>query len=323
MAVLGLDIGGANVKAAHSAGVARTVPFALWKDPSQLPGVLQTLLASLPAADVLAVTMTGELCDCFASKTDGVLSILDAVSQVGGSRNVKVWTTRRSFIDIHQARAEPLSVAAANWLALATWAAKLVAPKPGLLIDIGSTTTDIVPLLGGLPQPHGWTDPARLQTKEMVYCGVRRTPLCALLGLSAAAEWFATTLDVYLTLGMIPEDASDTDTADHRPATCLAAHARLAHMLCGDAETVSMAETRFLAQHAMEIQLASLARAVQDISSRMTDKPQSIVVAGSGEFLALELLGHGECAVVSLAETWGPELSTAACAYAVSQLATM
>ena len=34
---------------------------------------------SAPAADRLAVTMTGELCDCFRTKAEGVLHILAAV----------------------------------------------------------------------------------------------------------------------------------------------------------------------------------------------------------------------------------------------------
>ena len=118
-----------------------------------------------------------------------------------------VWTNQGRFVDLDQARRQTLHVAAANWLALASCAAKLTHGEPGLLIDIGSTTTDIIPLLAGVPRPHGFTDPERLQARELVYCGVRRTPLCALLGLSAAAELFATTLDVCLMLELVAEDA--------------------------------------------------------------------------------------------------------------------
>ena len=38
--VLGLDIGGANLKAAHSAGLARLMPFELWKYPAGLASAL-------------------------------------------------------------------------------------------------------------------------------------------------------------------------------------------------------------------------------------------------------------------------------------------
>src|SRR5438046_1175169 len=72
MSVLGLDIGGANLKAVHADGSARTVRFPLWKQPADLPAALSALLASMPHSTRLAVTMTGELCDCFATKREGV-----------------------------------------------------------------------------------------------------------------------------------------------------------------------------------------------------------------------------------------------------------
>src|SRR5215831_16033967 len=97
--VLGLDIGGANLKAAHSNGACCLVPFPLWKDPAGLPKALETLLASLPPFDALAVTMTGELCDCFETKRQGVHAILDAVERAAGPLPVRVWRTDGRFSD--------------------------------------------------------------------------------------------------------------------------------------------------------------------------------------------------------------------------------
>ena len=80
MTFLGLDIGGANLKAAQAGGPAWSIPFELWKRPADLAGALRELLATLPAYQRLAVTMTGELCDCFESKRQGVQFILGAVA---------------------------------------------------------------------------------------------------------------------------------------------------------------------------------------------------------------------------------------------------
>src|SRR5712671_2460789 len=94
--ILGLDIGGANLKAAWLHGrevVCLTRPFALWRDPAGLSAALATLLEQLPPADEVAITMTGELCDCFTSKREGVLHILDAAARVAGRRPLHVWTT--------------------------------------------------------------------------------------------------------------------------------------------------------------------------------------------------------------------------------------
>src|SRR5262249_41491473 len=162
------------------------------------------------------------------------------VSIVAGSCPVGVWQMGGGFVDLQGARAKPLTVAAANWHALATFCGRHVPRGPALLVDAGSTTTDIVPLHDGRPAPRGWTDPDRLRCRELVYSGVRRTPLCALMGGEGAAELFATTLDVYLVLGLIAEDAVDCRTADGRPATRVAAHGRLARMLCADTETLTL-----------------------------------------------------------------------------------
>ena len=243
--VLGLDVGGANLKAAHTDGAARSRPFALWKDPGGLAGALRDLIADMPDADLLAVTMTGELCDCFESKRQGVIAILDAVQEAAQGKPIRVWRTDGKFVDITEARKTPLQTAAANWLALATFAGRLAPEGPALLFDVGSTTTDVIPLLDGRPKPHGRTDRERLESGELVYTGVRRTPLCALAG--GAAELFATTLDVYLLLDWIAEDAADRNTADGRPATKAAAHARLARMLCADLDSSTEQERMGLA----------------------------------------------------------------------------
>jgi hypothetical protein len=333
MQVLGLDIGGANLKAAHAAGAARLQPFALWKDPAALPAALAALVQAMPAFDGLAVTMTGELCDCFESKRQGVAAILDAVAAVARGKPVQVWQWARDarkrplgrFVDIPTARATPLQTAAANWLALATFAGRFAREGSGLLIDIGSTTTDIVPLDKGRPVPQGLTDPERLRSSELVYTGVRRTPVCALRS-DVAAELFATTLDVYLVLGRLPEDPADHDTADGRPATQAAAHARLARMLGADLETCTEKERRTLAQFATMRQVYLLGSALERVAKRLSAPPRTLVAAGSGEFLIPALLESQQAfsaiQVVSLADRLGPAISQAACAYALAMLAT-
>jgi (4-(4-[2-(gamma-L-glutamylamino)ethyl]phenoxymethyl)furan-2-yl)methanamine synthase len=324
--VVGLDIGGANLKAAVD-GDARVRPFALWRNPGGLSRKLAALLRGLPAWDALAVTMTGELCDCYESRRQGVQAILDAVEAVAAGRPILVWGTDGRFASVAETRENPLRAASANWLALATFAGRFAPKGPALLLDVGSTTTDLVPLRDGRPVPGGLTDADRLRLGELVYTGVRRTPVCtlvcALMGDAVAAELFATTLDVYLVLGDLAEGRS-RDTADGRPATVALARARLARMLGGDAETCPEVETTALACRAASAQRALLRRAFREVADRLGRRLRKVVLAGSGEFLARKVLRPkpvpvGE--VVSLAEWLGPGLSTAACAHAVATLA--
>lgn len=330
MGVLGLDIGGANLKAADSSGLAHTLPFALWKQPALLPDALRRLFRDMPSFDALAVTMTGELCDCFESKRQGVQTILDAVTEAAGQTPICVWRNDGHFVDVATGRATHLQVASANWLALAAFAGRYAPNGPALLIDIGSTTTDIVPMLNGWPRPKGRTDRERLDSSELVYVGVRRTPLCALLAnligcCIGAAELFATALDVYLLLGHVPEDESDTNTADGRPATKACAEARIARMLCADLETSTAAERRNLAELVFHNQTVILGFAFSEVVRRLPALPQTVVFAGEGEFLIRLALKAQRtippCRVVSLSRELGPEISRAACAYAVAILA--
>ena len=183
-----------------------------------------------------------------------------------------------------------------------------------MVVDIGSTTTDLVPLLNGVPVPSARTDPERLKAGELIYTGVRRTPACALMGTGGAAEFFATTADIYLLLEQNAEDAADTDTADGRPLTIDGAHSRMARMLCGDAETITRNATLALAKRLSLIQKQAI-----DLAARRFDF-RSLILSGVGEFLACEVFADFDGPVVSLAEQLGPERSAAACAVAVAEL---
>lgn len=332
MQILGLDIGGANLKAATASGQACSVPFDLWRAPDELPQQLRELLQRFPPADALAVTMTGELADCFATKAEGVRRIVQSCEEVAGNRPVHFWHTSGQFVSAARAIAEPLGIAAANWHALATWAGRLVPHGRALLIDIGSTTTDLIPLVDGHPCPQGLTDVTRLLAGELVYTGVRRTPLCAVAPSAPfrgqmcplAAELFATTLDVYLILGLIPEDAEDCHTANGRPATKAAAHDRLARMLCCDREELSLADATVISRFFADAQQRQLRDAVSKVLQRSLGELQAVVVSGSGSCVAkrlvTEMAKSKRFQIVSLNSHLGDKLSEAACAYAIATI---
>ncbi|MEI8379819.1 MAG: hydantoinase/oxoprolinase family protein [Planctomycetota bacterium] len=342
MSILGLDIGGANIKAADASGRTLTRPFAIWKTPEQLGIQVAQICREFPAVTQLAVTMTAELADCYATKAEGVTSILDQIESVPQKHPPCVWTTAGEFVDAAEARRQPMLVAAANWHVLATWVGQTLVAKSAarpmddscsLLIDIGTTTTDIIPLVGGVPSAVGRTDLTRLQSGELSYSGVKRTPLCAVAHsvpwrdgyCSVAAELFATTLDLYLLLGDIPEDETDRETANGQPATRTAAHDRLARMLCGDRNEVSLDEALPVARFLADVQRQRLAGSLDRVLARLPGPCESVVVSGSGAFLARRLIDENRrlvtAKVTSLDELLSPGIAEAACAYALAILA--
>lgn len=334
LTILGLDIGGANLKAATVAKQAVTVPFALWQQPDALPAVLAALVDRFPKTDGLAVTMTGELCDCYTNRTEGVQRILEAVETVAHARPVGVWSTAGVFVSVPEARRDPLGVASANWHALATFAGRM-ASGAAILLDIGSTTTDVVDMPYGEPAGYvGKTDADRLRDGCLIYTGVGRTPVCSLAVPRIAAELFATLSDVYLCLGRIPEDAANRATADGRPATRAYAFSRLCRMLGGDAETIGELLVRELVDRCHRTQRDLIADSIRDHLGSMRSRshshfpyPQTAIISGSGEFLARDVIetGIGEPPIreiIALSDRLGPQVSTAAPAYALAVLAT-
>lgn len=332
--VLGLDIGGANLKAAtpHPNGRAVSVPFALWRQPDRLPAALAELIAQFDDVQEFAVTMTGELCDCFETSEAGVNAIITAVLNVSRSWPVRFWTTAGTFVNSNDARVRWNEVAAANWHALATFAGQYNPRGTCVLVDVGTTTTDVIPILDGQPWGVGRTDTERLRHRELVYTGVRRTPLIALLPPGeTCAEFFATTLDAHLLLGHIPEDPVDCDTADNRAATILGAHSRIARMIGGDRATVSREETLRLATLAADRQFEQVRAAVELQTRRAVGLQREslgvrrwAITSGSGEFLArraVQAVRNNFDEVISLTDRLGPHLSECAPAFAVATLA--
>lgn len=342
MNVLGLDIGGANIKAANQDGRTISMPFAIWKDPGQLADRVRSILAQFPATERLAVTMTAELADCFATKSEGVRSTLNQLQALSGpspqtTLPIDVWTTAGGFVSLRAANEQPLRVAAANWHALATWVGTTALKQSlgsSLLIDIGTTTTDIIPIKDGQPSTIGLTDTMRLEHGELCYSGIKRTPLCAIAHsvpfgegyCPLAAELFATTYDLYLLSGDLPEDESDCETANGKPATKAAAHDRLVRMLCADRDEVSFEDAVQIARFLADVQRQRLAGALERVLQRQAEPCKQVVVSGSGAFLARRLVRDSQrlrdANVISLDELMSPGIAEAACAYALARLLT-
>ncbi len=328
---LALDIGGANLKAADGCGFAASHYFPLWQQPGELADALRRLIAESPPADRLAVTMTGELADCFATKAEGVKAILAAVREAAPSRDVLVYLVDGSLVSPERALDEPLLAAASNWHALAKFAGRHAPQGSGVLIDIGSTTCDIIPLIDGRPVAQGRTDPERLAAGELVYTGVMRSPVCAVIAAlpwrgkptPTAQELFATTWDAYLTLGDVPEEPESRHTADGRPATVAAARDRLARSICADREMFDDADAQAAATAIVQAQLAALEVAAQGVLRRLPSPVETVIISGQGEFLARRLADRLKlpARVVSLNDELGPQLSRAAPAHALAVLA--
>ena len=328
---MAIDIGGANLKAADGEGFAESQPFPLWQQPRRLAEALRALLAMVPRVDHVAATMTGELADCFTTKTEGVHAILEAISVAADARHTRIYLTDGTLVSPQVARKKPLMAAASNWHALAKFCGRYARHGSAVLVDIGSTTCDIIPLIDGKPVTLGRTDPARLASGELVYTGVERSPVCAVVGAipwrgkkyPVAHELFATTWDAYLTLGDLLEEPHSTHTADRKPATKAAARDRLARTICADRDMFSAADAEAAARHIAQAQLVRLTKTLTRVLARLAGRVETAVISGRGEFLCRRMFEALQLAprLVSLSHELGTNLSRCATAHALAVLA--
>ncbi|MEJ2109581.1 MAG: hydantoinase/oxoprolinase family protein [Acidobacteriota bacterium] len=301
--IIGWDIGGVNVKASWLPGWkdpdkklrVTSLPFEIWRDKSGLVQVLKEAYEDLcpdtqPGA--MAVTMSAELSDVFASKREGVLFVVECVRDFFPDTAIHFMDVSGAFSTLEHVRERPLEFAASNWVASAQWIAR---KRPScLLVDVGSTTTDIIPILEGEICAKGRTDTARLQSGELVYSGVLRTNLAAIVQsipisgkpCRIASEYFTISGDVHLILGNIRPEEYSCPTPDNRPPTVASARRRLARLVCADEETLSAPEIDAMARYIYTQQVLQIRSGIEQVvAARPELRSHPVVVHGAGTFL--------------------------------------
>jgi (4-(4-[2-(gamma-L-glutamylamino)ethyl]phenoxymethyl)furan-2-yl)methanamine synthase len=332
--VYGFDIGGANVKFYDSdRDYAASIPFRLWKQPAKLADFLRANFSILNPSAQIAITMTAELCDCFESKREGVNSIANSVCQAFGSERVQFYAMSASgyrFCRANEVGEIWQHIAAANWHASATLMGRLFATTISdvrFLVDIGSTTTDIIPVRSGVPHASGHDDFGRIKAFELLYTGVARTPVFGVLPqcligenrLTLAPEWFATMHDVYLLLNEIPEDVENVATCDGRPATQSNASRRIARLLCLDDEPTIALE---IAKQSAASQANLIRNALKHVVDRLGIDEPSFLIAGEGAWLARRVIQSiwSHAVILGVDERLGIAKSKSIGAVAVAEL---
>ncbi len=329
---IGLDIGGANLKFANG-NRAGSIPFPLWLRHDQLASELSNLIQREAAAgESIAVTMTGELADCFRSRRHGVAAIVNAVTHSAGARRIQFYHSHGGWYSASEAIEHWSDVASANWHATANLTSSLLESGNGFLIDLGSTTTDIIPIRDGRPAANGDTDFDRLAKHQLLYAGVSRTPVSGICQefeldgrtVNAAREFFATVHDALIISGDAAEQSDNTDTADHRPATIQFAAQRLARMVCSDAIGLGTNVIRAMAVQVKQRLLERIASSVANVLEANPDLPRHFVIGGQGEGLAIGLLRdkYPDAVAVGTSQVFSRPISDSLAAYAVAQLAS-
>jgi (4-(4-[2-(gamma-L-glutamylamino)ethyl]phenoxymethyl)furan-2-yl)methanamine synthase len=336
--IAGFDVGGAHLKVTRAENgrivQAATIAMPLWLGLDKLTSALREASAVYAGADIHAFTMTGELADIFPSRDAGIATLLQLISQHFTSGDNLIYAGRSGFVGAGQAARLRGDIASANWHATASLVAQLVGDA--LFVDMGSTTTDIIPVRDGTVAGEGYTDAERLMTGELVYTGFTRT---FLFGVASSApvrgrmtplmnEYFASIADAHRVMGVLDEKDDKHASADGMEKTPEASMARLARIVGRDATDLSPAEWLDVARWFSEQQL----RTVHDAAFRVAgglaeDAP--IVAAGAGRWQIRRLAERMKRRLIDFADIIPAddaarnEASSAAPAAAVALLAGM
>lgn len=301
--VTGWDIGGAHLKAARIEN-GRVVdvaqqPSLIWSDTGELEAALDAAVERFTAPALHCVTMTGELAELFGDRATGAARLVELVTGRLAGKTVHIYAGRTGFLTPAEAVRRAHEVASANWHASAAWVAR--ARTQALFVDIGSTTTDLIPVSGHEVAAEGHTDADRLAAGELVYTGATRTPVMALAGRvpftgrwqTLMGEQFATAADVYRILGLLDETQDQLPAIDGRDKSVDASSARLARMLGRDAHDAAPWQWREVCHYLRGCQLAALEEAARQVLSRTELAPDaSVIGCGTGDFLARALAGR-------------------------------
>jgi probable H4MPT-linked C1 transfer pathway protein len=295
----GLDVGGAHLKVAlvEDARVVavRQVACPLWQGFDRLEAALAAIAPLTGAATHHAVTMTGELSDLFTDRAAGVEALVDRLTDAFGP-GTRFWMGRRGFGSAEEACRYHVDVGSTNFLATATLVGRY--RRAALVIDMGSTTVDIIPVAEARPIPKGLTDADRLASGELVYTGLTRTSVMAIAaGAPFKGQWqrlvrehYANAADVRRVLGALPEGLDQHATADGRGKSAAESVARLARTFGRDAAEGSLEDWKAAARFIVERQLASILEgAHQVLTGAPLPEDAPVVAAGIGAEVAAAL----------------------------------
>ena len=297
--VIGWDIGGAHLKAARvkdgrvEAALSAATP--LWLGLDSLDAAFDALHAQLGGADRHAITMTGELCDAFPSRREGVAGLAAIAANHLAPAAPSLYAGRAGFVELGEAASHAADIASANWHASAAVVALKL--RDALFIDIGSTTADLIPIVAGQVAAFGYSDAERLASGELVYTGMTRS---FVMGLASRApfrgawtplmnEYFASSADVHRILGALPDGADKMPAADGREKTIGASRARLARMIGREADEGDAPKWDGLAAWFAEAQVREITDAAfLRLSRNDVAAAAPVVAAGVGEGVAAE-----------------------------------
>ena len=301
----GIDIGHANIKITcvkvDECLKVRSMSFTF----SEIGEMIEKLVLLVSHPDLVVITQT--LCASrtfFASSKEGTHYIVDITNKLFGGK-VRYLGLSYKLYDAEEAKKHYLEVAGRNWVATCFLTSYLKLFENGLVIDCGTISTDIVPVLGSKPVLLDDNDLeyTRLKTGELFWSGLYFTPIPSISNtivlddeeFQVKPSTKSMIFDAYVILGIIsPEEIIgkyDSKQEDRRLVSFEFCVDRILDTICADKELLTANDAKKIAHFLAEKQRERTEKTVEKILSA-TEKKYKInlrvaAIAGAGKNIIL------------------------------------
>ena len=292
MKIIGWDIGGAHIKAAKidfnkKTSKTKQIYSPIWKNLNYLKKSIKLIKKKLGKTNYHAITMTAELSDIFPDRKNGVNHVVNLSSKILGEKNIFFYS-KKSFLIKKLAIKKPFELNSMNWHATASFVSNFF--PNCILVDIGSTTSDIIPIKNKEIISKDVSDYQRLKSNELIYLGVLRTPIQAVeRKKNLINENFANLSDVYRVLNKIPNTLDLLPTLDNKTKNKHDSARRIARIFGKDYKKNHFLKWKKIAYQIEGEHLKILKSVIKKIEKKNFLKKVPIIGAGIGEFLVKKI----------------------------------
>ena len=292
MKIIGWDIGGAHIKAAKidfkkKTSKTKQLYSPIWKNVNYLKKSIKLIKKKLGKTNYHAITMTAELSDIFPDRKNGVKHIINLSSKILGEKNIFFYS-KKNFLKKKLAIKKPFELNSMNWHATASFVSNFF--PNCILVDIGSTTSDIIPIKNKEIISKDVSDYQRLKSNELIYLGVLRTPIQAVeRKKNLINENFANLSDVYRVLNKIPSTFDLLPTLDRKTKNKHDSARRIARIFGKDYKKNHFLKWKKIAYQIEGEHLKILKSVIKKIEKKNFLKKVPIIGAGIGEFLVKKI----------------------------------
>ena len=285
---IGWDIGGSNTKISiikSNKAKSEVHEIELWRDAGL--SKLKKLISDLGTnqnGTYHGITLSGEMCDIFPSRENGINTILSFFKKF--SSNTYVYSSS-GFIKLHKIR-EHKKVASMNWYSVGEMISKKI--DNCIIINMGSTTTDFIMIKNNTIINKREDDFTGINNDELLYTGFLRSPIYALtdevrvnmISYKVIPENFSSMADIYQILKIIDIKYDYSSRADRRSKTILNSYKRVARSFGFDFKHNHKKIIEKLCQEIMHIHITKIYRSLRIIIKKNSYKNNNVKIIGLG-----------------------------------------